>query len=95
MDAGTHAVGGAEFRHPHEHVDAQFLRPGQVDLIDQRIEERDAERIALHYGDENQQRRGRDQARDQNFFKSVKNTKKHFRLKRKGWSILKPRGRQS
>jgi hypothetical protein len=27
MDAGAHAVGCAEFRHPHEHVDAQFLRP--------------------------------------------------------------------
>ena len=31
MDAGTHAIGGAEFRHPHEHVDAQFLCPGQID----------------------------------------------------------------
>ena len=32
MDAGAHAVGGAELRHPHEHVDAELLRPGQVDL---------------------------------------------------------------
>ena len=27
VDAGAHAVGGAELRHPHEHVDAQLLRP--------------------------------------------------------------------
>ncbi len=27
VDAGSHAVGGAEFRHPDEHVDAQLLRP--------------------------------------------------------------------
>ena len=31
MDAGAHAVGGAELRHPHEHVDAQFLRPGRCE----------------------------------------------------------------
>ena len=34
MDAGAHAIGRAELRHPHEHVDAQFLRPGQVDVIE-------------------------------------------------------------
>ena len=58
-----------------------------------RIEERDAERIALHNGDENQQRRGRDQARDQNFFKTVKNAKKHFRLTRLGLVTFSPSGR--
>ena len=31
MDAGAHAIGGAELRHPDEHVDAEFLRPGQVE----------------------------------------------------------------
>ena len=30
VDAGAHAVGGAELGHPDEHVDAEFLRPGQV-----------------------------------------------------------------
>ena len=30
MDAGAHAIGGAELGHPDEHVDAQLLRPGQV-----------------------------------------------------------------
>ena len=30
MDAGAHAVGGAELGHPDEHVDAHFLRPGHV-----------------------------------------------------------------
>jgi len=32
MDAGAHAVGRAELRHPDEHVDAEFLRPGQIQL---------------------------------------------------------------
>jgi hypothetical protein len=27
MDAGAHAIGRAELRHPDEHVDAEFLRP--------------------------------------------------------------------
>ena len=31
MDAGAHAIGGAELGHPDEHVDAQLLRPGDVD----------------------------------------------------------------
>ena len=30
MDAGAHAIGGAELGHPDEHVDAQLLRPGNV-----------------------------------------------------------------
>ena len=32
VDAGAHAVGGAELRHPDEHVDAELLRPAQVEL---------------------------------------------------------------
>ncbi len=36
MDAGAHAIRGAELRHPHEHVDAKFLRPGEVDT-EQRV----------------------------------------------------------
>src|SRR5215208_2174399 len=45
MDAGAHPVGGAELRHPDEHVDAQLLRPGEVDLVHQGIEERHARRV--------------------------------------------------
>src|SRR5262249_24199702 len=32
MDAGSHAVSGAELRHPDEHEDAEFLRPGNIEL---------------------------------------------------------------
>jgi hypothetical protein len=67
MDASAYAVGGAEFGHPHEHDDAQFLCPGQVDAVEDRIEPRHAERIALRHRNEDQKRCDRDQARDQNF----------------------------
>ena len=30
MDAGAHTVGGAEFGHPDEHDDAQFLGPAEI-----------------------------------------------------------------
>ncbi len=38
MDAGAHAIGGAEFGHPDEHVDAEFLRPGQIARHEPRID---------------------------------------------------------
>ncbi len=53
-------------------------------MVDERIEKRDADHVALHDGDENQQRRRRDQARDENFLKTVENAKKHLRLVRLG-----------
>src|SRR5205807_3276196 len=31
MDAGAHAIGGAELGHPDEHVDAEFLRPRDIE----------------------------------------------------------------
>ena len=31
MDAGPHAISGAELGHPDEHVDAKLLRPAQID----------------------------------------------------------------
>ena len=52
MDAGAHAIGRAELGHPHEHVDAQFLRPGQVDRKQDRIQEGNADEIAVHHRDE-------------------------------------------
>ncbi len=42
MDAGAHAIGRAEFRHPDEHVDAQLLRPGDVNGDQIRIQKRHA-----------------------------------------------------
>jgi hypothetical protein len=84
MDTGAHAIGGAELRHPHEHVDAQFLRPSQVDVVDKRIEKRDAHHVALHDGHENQQRGSRNQTRDERFFETIENAKEHLRLVRLG-----------
>ncbi len=37
VNAGPHAIGCAELRHPHEHVDAKLLRPGQMNLGEERI----------------------------------------------------------
>src|SRR4029078_12175274 len=49
MDAGAHAIWCTDLRHPHEHVDAELLRPGQIDVVEERIKKRDAERVALHH----------------------------------------------
>src|SRR5690242_10591692 len=75
MDAGAHAVGSAELRHPHEHVDAQLLRPRQVDPEQPVLHHRnpDASRIAVHYRDEDEKRRGAHQDRDQPFLEPVEN----------------------
>ena len=67
VDAGAHAVGGAELRHPHEHVDAKLLRPREVDLEQRVLQARDrhAGRVAVDDRDEDQQRRRAHQERDQ------------------------------
>ena len=84
MDAGAHAIGGAELRHPHEHVDAELLRPGQVDL-DRRADRGTGRRaVAMHDRDEDQQRRRRDQAGDQDFLEPIEDAKKHLRLAQLG-----------
>ncbi len=38
MDAGAHAERGAEFRHPHEHVGGELLRPGQIDRGEREVD---------------------------------------------------------
>jgi len=82
VDAGAHAIGGAELRHPDEHVDADLLRPGQVDVVENRIEPGDADRVALHDGDENDQSRPRDQGGDEELLEPVENSQDHLRLAR-------------
>ena len=42
MDAGAHAIGGAELRHPDEHVDAEFLRPRHVEVGEPGVDARAA-----------------------------------------------------
>ena len=67
VDAGAHAVGGAELRHPHEHVDAQLLRPREVDPESAVLYARDrhASDVAVHDRDEDEHRRRAHQERDQ------------------------------
>src|SRR5262249_22945037 len=61
------------------------------DVVENGIEPRNADRIALDDGCKDQQRRRRDQARDQNFFKTIENTKKHLRLAHLGTSASRQR----
>jgi hypothetical protein len=77
MDAGAHAIGGAELGDPHEHVDAQFLRPGQVDRKQDGIQEGNADEIAVHHREEDDERRQRHQRRDQYLLKSIEDPKQH------------------
>ena len=77
MDAGAHAIGGAELRHPHEHVDAELLRPGQVDREQDRKQERHAEQITVHHSDEDDRGRERHQRRDQDFLKPVEDAQQY------------------
>ena len=58
VDAGSHAVGGADFRHPDEHVDAQFLRPRHVEPEQEVLNARDIQAggVAVKDGDEDHQR---------------------------------------
>jgi hypothetical protein len=78
MDAGAHAIGGAELRHPDEHVDAEFLGPGEVDPEQIRIEDGNIDQIAMGDRDEGEHRRGAHQARDDDLFQPVENAQKHL-----------------
>jgi hypothetical protein len=73
VDAGPDAVGGAELGHPDEHDDAQFLRPGQVDLEQPVLDARNRQtgRVAVHHRDKNDQRRGADEEGDDPFLDVV------------------------
>src|ERR1700676_490426 len=73
MDAGANAIGGAEFRHPDQHVDAEFLRPRYVNVVQIGIKRMKPDAEAMHDRDENNQRRRGQQARNQNFFKTIEN----------------------
>src|SRR5262249_18716613 len=71
MDSGANPIGGTELRHPHEHVDAKLLRPGQVDLDQVRVEERDARPVAMQDGEKYQKRPSRHQRCDQYFLEPI------------------------
>src|SRR3984957_11247563 len=73
MDAGAHAIGGAELRHPDEHVDAEFLRTGEGDPEQIRIKNRNTDEEAMHHGDERDHRRAPHQARDDDLLEPVEN----------------------
>ncbi len=73
MDAGAHAIRRAELGHPHEHIDAEFLRPAQVERQQPVLQARNgkARHIAIHDGNKNEQGRRRHQNGDQRFFQPV------------------------
>src|SRR5450759_4539317 len=73
VDAGAHAVGGAELGHPDEHVDAQFLGPAQVGGEQPVLQRRPryARRIAVHHGNEDDDGRGAHHERDQPLLQMV------------------------
>jgi hypothetical protein len=75
MDAGAHAVGSTELRHPDEHVDAQFLRPGKVNGGHVGVQDRNAECVTVYDCDEDKDGRSRHQAGDQRLFQSIENAK--------------------
>src|ERR1700750_3229214 len=77
MDAGAHAIGRAELRHPHEHVDAKLLRPGDVKLDEIRIEKWHPGAVAMHDSDEDNNRRSRHQAGDQGFLEAVEDAEEY------------------
>ncbi len=77
MDAGAHAVSRAKLRHPDEHVDAKFLRPGEMNLAQIGIEKGDARSVAMKHRDKNQQRCARHQRRNDNFLESIKDAQKY------------------
>jgi hypothetical protein len=59
VDAGAHAVGGAELGHPDEHDDAQFLRPAEVERQQPVLQagNRHPDQVAMHHGRRNDRRR--------------------------------------
>src|SRR5215471_5438687 len=87
MDAGAHAISGAELRHPDEHVDAEFLRPGEVDLEQVWIKKGNIDEKTMSNRDEGNHRRGAHQGRDDGFLKPVENAQQHR------WSPRRTRGR--
>src|SRR5439155_158905 len=75
VDPGAYAVRRAELCHPHEHVDAKLLRPGQVDLEKPVLQQRDGHTsgVAVDDSDEDQQRGRAHRERDQPLLEVVEN----------------------
>jgi hypothetical protein len=64
---------GAELRHPHEHVDAQLLRPAEVQREQPVLQQRDAHcrPVAVDHGEEDEQGRRAHQERDDPFLQMI------------------------
>src|SRR5689334_23843884 len=77
MDADTYAIGRAELRHPDEHVNAKFLRPGEVDSEQVGIEPGNIDEKAMNHRDEGDHGRRAHQARDDDLLEPVENFQKH------------------
>src|SRR3989442_5350518 len=71
MNSGAHAVGRAELRHPDEKIDAQLLRPGQVDVPRVAPDPGDVGGVTIQDRNENDARREGHEARDEPFFEMI------------------------
>ena len=73
VDAGAHAVRGAELRHPDEHVDAELLGPAQVDPEQPVLQpgNRQGRCVAVHDRDEDHDGGRAHEGRDQPLLEAV------------------------
>jgi hypothetical protein len=67
VDAGTHAVGGAELGHPDEQVDGEFRGPGET-----RTHE-----VTHHHGDEGHEGGRGHEAQDEPLLEAIENAVEH------------------
>ena len=79
VDAGAHAVGGAELGHPDEHDDAQFLGPAEVERQQPVLQARDIDpgHVAVHDRGEDDQRRRPHQEGHQQLFEVIERLVDH------------------
>ena len=73
MDAGADAVGSAEFGHPHEHDDAEFLGPAKVEFKQPILDHGDGITggVAMDDGDKYDQDSATHEEGDEHFLKMI------------------------
>ena len=80
VDARAHAIGRAELAHPHEHVDAQLLGPGEIPGSCIGIEGRDTRCIPLDDGEEDYDGGRAHEDGDERLLQAVQASQQHRRL---------------
>jgi hypothetical protein len=67
VDPGAHPVGGSELAHPHEHEDAQLLRPAEIEREEALLHARDAQARGVavqHRGEDDERGRAHEEGDD-------------------------------